>query len=254
MNKFYNFLNKLEVSPFATIFIALTLISNSYKLFFIYFFITFIHELGHVLMAKLLKFKIGTIKLLAIGFNAEIEDLDNSSSIKEFLVTIAGPLTYFISYYLLGYLYKVDFISYNAYVQALQVNKYNLFFNLLPLIPLDGGRILKIIIDNFFTCKKSMIVSIIFSNIFIVIFIANTINSPQWLVYIFLILTNITYLLTINKKWKLFLIKRLMIDNKYKDKIHKNNDIYRNKNNYLIKNNNILNEKRAIIQILKNTC
>lgn len=205
-------------------------------------------------MAKLLKFKIGTIKLLAIGFNAEIEDLDNSSSIKEFLVTIAGPLTYFISYYLLGYLYKVDFISYNAYVQALQVNKYNLFFNLLPLIPLDGGRILKIIIDNFFTCKKSMIVSIIFSNIFIVIFIANTINSPQWLVYIFLILTNITYLLTINKKWKLFLIKRLMIDNKYKDKIHKNNDIYRNKNNYLIKNNNILNEKRAIIQILKNTC
>lgn len=252
MNKFYNFLTKFEVSPFATIFIVLTLVSNSYKLFFIYFLITFIHELGHVLIAILLKFKIGTIKLLAIGFNAEIEGLDNSSSIKEFLVVIAGPLTYFISMYLLEYLYKVDFLSYNAYIQSVQVNKYNLFFNLLPLIPLDGGRLLKIIIDNFFTSKKSMIISVILSNIFLIIFMINTINSPQWLVYIFLILTNVIYILTINKKWKLFLVKRLMINNKYKDKIHNHNDIFRNKNNYLIKNNNILNEKEAIIQILKN--
>ena len=128
MNKFLDFFNKFEVSPFATIFILLTLFTNSYKLFFIYFFITFIHELGHLLMAVLLKMKIGTIKLLAIGFNAEIEDLDNSSSLKEFLVVIAGPLTYFVSIYVLHHLYKVDFISYNAYVQSLQVNRYNLFF------------------------------------------------------------------------------------------------------------------------------
>lgn len=252
MNKFCNFLIKFEVSPFATIFLSLTLISNSYKLFFIYFFITFIHELGHVIVAMLLKFKIGTIKLLAIGFNAEIDGLDNSTSLKEFLVVIAGPLTYFISLPLLNYLYKIDFISYNAYIQALQVNKYNLFFNLLPLIPLDGGRILKIIIDSFLTSKKSMIISAVLSNIFIIVFMAKTINSPQWLVYIFLILTNVTYFLSINKKWKIFLINRLMINNKYKDKIHRYNDIYRNKNNYLIKNNNVLNEKDAIIQILKN--
>lgn len=201
-------------------------------------------------MAKILKFRIGTIKLLAIGFNAEVEDLDNSSSLKEFLVAIAGPLTYFISLYLLKYLYKVDFISYNAYIQALQVNKYNLFFNLLPFIPLDGGRILKIIIDNFCTSKKSMLISASLSMIFIIVFIVNTIQTPQWLIYIFLVITNIIYCFTVNKRWKLFLLKRLMIDNKYKDKIHKKKDIFRNKNNYLIKNNEVLNEKEAIIQIL----
>ena len=252
MNKFYNFLTKFEVSPFSTIFIIFTLISNSYKLFFIYFLITFIHELGHVLTATLLKFKIGKIKLLAVGFNAEIEDLDNTSSLKEFLVVISGPLTYFISLYLLIYLYKIDFISFNAYNQAMQVNKYNLFFNLLPLIPLDGGRILKIIIDNFFTSKKSMIVSVILSNLFLVLFVYNTIDTPQWLIYIFLILTNLAYLLTINKRWKLFLLKRLMIKNNYKDRLHSKKDIYRNKNNYLIKNNIILTEKEGILEILKN--
>ena len=111
MNKFYNFLTKFQVSPLATIFIIFTLISNSYKLFFMYFLITFIHELGHVTMAVLLKFRIGAVKLLPIGFNAEIEDLDNKSSLKEFLVVIAGPLTYFLSLYLLMHLYKVLYLQ-----------------------------------------------------------------------------------------------------------------------------------------------
>ena len=251
MNKFLNFFNKFEVSPFATIFILLTLLTNSYKLFFVFFLITFIHELGHVFVATLLNIKVNKIKLFAVGFNAEIEDLDYTNSIKEFLVVIAGPLTYFISVWLLNYLYKIDFISYNAYIQAHQVNKYDLIFNLLPLIPLDGGRILKIIIDNFFTSKKSMIITVILSNIFLFIFMFYTINTPQWLMYIFLFITNISYLLSINKKWRLFLINRLMIENKFKEKIHSKKDIYRNKNNYIIRNNYMLNEKQAIIDIIK---
>lgn len=251
MNKFLNFFNKFEVSPFATIFIFLTLLTNSYKLFFIYFLITFIHELGHVIIAKVLKLKIGKIKLLAIGFNAEIENLDYTTSVKELMVVLAGPLTYFISLWLLKYLYKIDFISYNAYIQSMQVNKYTLFFNLLPLIPLDGGRILKIIIDNFLTSKRSIMVTVILSNIFLIAFMCYTIRTPQWLMYIFLILTNITCILTINKKWKLFLINRLIIKNNLKIKIHSHKDIFRNKNNYILKDDLILNEREAILNIIK---
>lgn len=252
MNKFLNVFNKFEVSPFATIFITLTLLTNSYKLFFIYFIITFIHELGHTLAAILLKLKIKKIKLLAIGFNAEIEDIDYTTSLKEFIVVIAGPLTYFISLYLLKYLYSVDFISYNAYNQSLLVNKYNLFFNLLPIIPLDGSRILKILIDNFFVSKKSIYLTIIISNIFLIGFINYTINSPQWLMYVFLIMTSIAYILTIKKRWKVFLINRLTRKNNSKEKIHNKRDIYRNKNNYIIIRSEIYNEKDAIIMFLKN--
>lgn len=252
MNKLLNFFNKFEVSPFATIFILLTLLTNSYKLFYVFFLITFIHELGHVLMAILLKFKIKKIKLLAIGFNAEIEDLDYTSSIKEFFVVIAGPLTYFVSLILLKYLYSIDFISYNAYSQALVINKYNLFFNLLPIIPLDGGRILKIIIDNFFTSKKSMIITFFLSNVFLLLFISYTIKIPQWLIYMFLIATNIMCVLTINKRWKLFLINRLMNKNNKKIKIHNKKDIYRNRNNYVLNNKQLYDEKQIIFEILNN--
>ena len=251
MSKYLNFYNKFEVSPFATIFVLLTLMTHSYKLFFIFFMITFIHELGHVVMAKILKLKITKIKLLAIGFNAEIEDIDYTSSIKEFLVAIAGPLTYFISLYLLRYMYTIDFISYNAYTQALIVNKYTLMFNLLPIVPLDGGRILKIIIDNFITSKKSMIITIVFSNMFMILFIYYTRFTPQWLMYIFLLSTNVMYALSINKRWKNFLINRLTFINKYKQKVHDKHDIYRNKDNYIIMNQQILNEKQAIIKFIK---
>lgn len=253
MNKCLELFNKFEVSPFAAIFILFTLLTNSYKLFFIYFFITFIHELGHILVASALHLRIDKVKLMAIGFNAEIGSLDYVSSIKEFLVTIAGPVTFFLSKYLLIFLYKIDFISYNAFIQANLVNKYNFVFNLLPILPLDGGRILKIIIDCFLISKKSMITVSFFSVFFTILFMIFTINSPQWLVYIFLIVTNISEILSINKKWKSFLLSRLALENKYKIKIHRNYDIYRNKNNYIIFQKNILDEKQAIMGFIKNS-
>lgn len=252
MSRFLDFFNKFEVSPFATVFIFFTLLTNSYKLFFVYFLITFIHELGHIVVAILFKLKINKITLMAIGFNAQIDDLDYTSSLKEFFVVIAGPLTYFISSFLLRYLYSIDFISYNAYVQSNIINKYNLIFNFLPIIPLDGGRILKIIIDNFFVSKKSLYIVAVLSNIFTIVFIYKTILTPQWLVYIFLVFTNIFFFITINKKWKLFLLKRLIIDNKNKIKIHNKKDIYRNKNNFIVRGKEILSEKVAIMDFISN--
>lgn len=251
MSKLLNFLNKFEVSPLATIFIFLTLVANSYKLFFIYFFITLIHELGHVTMAILLNLKIKKISLLAVGFNAEIEGLDYTSSLKEFLITIAGPLTFFISSALLKYFYLIDFISYNALLQAKTINKFELLFNLIPIIPLDGGRILKIIIDCFFTSKKSMYLASCISILFTIVFVYCTRSSPQWIMYIFFVLYNIFFLLAINKNWRLFLINRLMQKNNLKIKIHKKRDIYRNKNNFFIKDKYVLSEKDLILYLIR---
>jgi stage IV sporulation protein FB len=252
MNKLLNFFNKFEISPFATVFISITLLTGSYKLFYIYFLITFIHELGHVVAAKIVGLKIDKIKLLAVGFNAEINDLDYTTSLKEFIVVLAGPLTYFISKWLLVFLYRVDFISYNAFTQANIINEYDFIFNLLPLIPLDGGRLLKIIIDNFVTCKTSLIIVGLLSNIFVIVFMLVTIRTPQWLIYVFLVFNNVVFFLTIDRKWKEFLINRLLKENKLKVKIHNKKDIYRNKNNYFIRGKTVIGEKEGILRILNN--
>ena len=41
------------------------------------------------------------------------------------------------------------------------------------------------------------------------------------------------------------------MNNKYNEKIHKHNDLYMYKNNYLMIKKEILNEKEAIIELLK---
>ena len=43
-------------------------------------------------------------------------------------------------------------------VNVKKYNKYILMFNLLPIYPLDGGRLLKIVCDKIFTYKNSKIV------------------------------------------------------------------------------------------------
>ena len=47
-------------------------------------------------------------------------------------------------------------------------------------------------------------------------------------------------------------LKALYLNNQYKEKIHKQRDLYMYKNNYLLRNKEILNEKQAIIKFLKN--
>ena len=71
------------------------------------------------------------------------------------------------------------------------------------------------------------------------------------MIYIFLIFANCINVFTINRRWKRFLITRLVRGNNYKIKLHKKDDIYRNKNNFIIKNKEIISEKEKIMELLK---
>lgn len=244
-------LSKFEVGITFIPFLVIILFSGYYKLFFTYFLITLIHELGHVIMASIFKVKVNKIKLSIFGFNADIESLDYISTYKQILIIIMGPLTYFISLLLIKELYLNDIISLLTYYKALAANKYILIFNLLPIFPLDGGRLIKIFLDKIFTYKSAKVSLYCVSFIFMVGFAFYTIECKQYLMYLFLIINFVTNILKINKEWKLFLVGRYYLNNKYKDKLHKHKDLYMYKNNYLVKDKEILNEKEAIIELLK---
>lgn len=244
-------LSKFEVGISFIPFLVIILFSGSYNLFFTYFLITLIHELGHVITAKIFKVKTHKIRLNIFGFSADIDEIDYLPIHKQFLIIIMGPLTYFVSLILIRELYLNDIISLLTYYKALSSNKYILIFNLLPIFPLDGGRIAKIILDKLFTYKKAKICLYFLSFIFMVGFVFYTIEYKQYLMYIFLVINFVINVMTLNKNWKLFLLKRYSLNNKYKDKLHKRHDLYMYKNNYLLGNKEILNEKEAIIYLLK---
>ena len=102
-----------------------------------------IHELGHFLTAKLMKVEVDKIYIYPLGgitkFNLEL----NSPQIVELIILIFGPIFQIIAYLLLSNI-LID------YKELIKMYHYQiLFFNLLPIYPLDGGKLLNIISPSF---------------------------------------------------------------------------------------------------------
>lgn len=106
------------------------------------FLIVFIHEMGHALAALHYKWKIKKIELLPFGGVMETTESGGRPLKEELVVAIAGPMTHlplmFISYLLL----PMDFWELDVHQLFIHYNMTLLLFNLLPIWPLDGGKML----------------------------------------------------------------------------------------------------------------
>ena len=103
------------------------------------------------------------------NYNKKIERA-NLLSLKKILIAVAGPLTNFI---LAIIFYKTKFsIPYNIQEQIIYTNILIGIFNLLPIYPMDGGRILKETIHIKKGLKKSIIYTNKIANISIIIITA----------------------------------------------------------------------------------
>lgn len=104
-----------------------------------------VHELGHSVVARRYGVYVKRIILWVLGGLAQFEQLPRQRG-AEALIAIAGPITSF----LVGALCWILFLSVRANATLAFVFAYlsymNVFlatFNLLPALPLDGGRVLR---------------------------------------------------------------------------------------------------------------
>lgn len=141
--------------------IALFYITKQMEIYLIVTLSMFLHELGHALMGIIFKMKIQKFEVLFLGFSVsfKLRAIDYSKKIKmatmvaakKILVASAGPFVNWILI-VIGV-----FIGYNKYTEILVYSNFALLiFNLLPIYPLDGGRILKSII-HIYTGKRKAI-------------------------------------------------------------------------------------------------
>jgi stage IV sporulation protein FB len=105
-----------------------------------------LHEAAHVFVAVTLGYRVKEVELLPFGAVARIERLNEAGSLNEIMIAAAGPLTSFglavISYMLAQELALFK----NTLLFFYQVNLMLAFFNMLPALPLDGGRILRAVL------------------------------------------------------------------------------------------------------------
>lgn len=127
-----------------------------------------LHEYGHALSAMLFGQR-AEISLVAMGGLTSRQG-GHVTKWKEFLIVLNGPLTGILLFLVLYYLRPILGIT-NPYLRygvnvAIEVNLFWTILNLLPVWPLDGGHLLRIVLEGLFGfkgVKAALFISLIFS-------------------------------------------------------------------------------------------
>lgn len=129
-----------------------------------------IHEYGHALTALMFG-QCAEISLVGFGGLTK-RDGPKLSRWQEFLIVLNGPLagflTFFVAYFLLGYVGEKRAILFYALEVAINVNLFWTLLNLLPVIPLDGGHLLRILLEAIFGVrglKLAFFISIVLASL-----------------------------------------------------------------------------------------
>lgn len=164
-----NLLNmKIIKLNYLTVYFLLILLLCGYiKIGIIVLAIVLFHEFGHVLVAKVLGYKIIDVTIYPFGGITRLEKDINAPINHELIIAGAG-IIFQIILFMIVLLLPLSNDTLNIFF------KYNmsiLFFNILPIIPLDGSIILNCILNKIFSYKKSYVIYVICSVVNLIIYI-----------------------------------------------------------------------------------
>ena len=130
----------IKIDFYLIISIVILLLFHQAEDFLIFYFFIILHEFSHILIAFFLKIKLIEISFLPFGVNAKFDFINCRK--KEIIVALAGPVfSILLAYYFPQYRISNLFIA---------------IMNMIPIYPLDGGRIVKyIMILKFGTISAS---------------------------------------------------------------------------------------------------
>lgn len=210
----------IKIDLMIAFFIILFCITSQIEIYLILLFFAIVHEIGHLIAGLFLGFKLKEIQIniagIRIEFKPKIEEYNikilkgSSLSLKRAIVTMAGPITNFLIIAILQLISIINpkFVLTNIGINVFYANFLIGIFNLIPIYPLDGGRILKEGLYIFKGLKKSYIYTYKISKITIIVLTA--ISSIA-----ILYLRNFAVVIILMYLWTLVFIER----NRYKRKM-----------------------------------
>lgn len=134
---------KLKISWLWLLFLPVLAASHMGKTLFFLFFMLTIHECAHMTAAYYFHYPIEKIILYPFGLSAQMRYIGMGSVWKEMVIIAAGPMMHFLFPHLFSLLVSLQLIS-QPYMEYLcHLNTSILVFNLLPVFPLDGGRLVQ---------------------------------------------------------------------------------------------------------------
>lgn len=116
-----------------------------------------IHELGHVAAAKGFGWRVRRVELLPFGGVAAVDESTNVPAFQEFAVALCGPLQNAWMAGMAALMLTAGLGDAEYWQYFLQANVMIGLFNLLPVLPLDGGKMLTAALSYRISYHKTLV-------------------------------------------------------------------------------------------------
>ena len=242
---------RINIHNTTYIFILISFLSGYFEYVYLFLLIIFILESGHYTFSKIVDFKYIEIIIYPFGGITNYNEDLNVSSNKELFTLIGGITFQLLFVYLIFILYQNNYVTYHTYNIINNINKILISFNFLPILPLDGGKLINIILDKIFSYKLSFKISIIISIIFTLIFLISKRTYLSLLLTIFLIKCIIIEINNLKYKYNKFVLERYLNNYNFKRIKIINNINNLKRDNYHIINNML--EKKYLRKLFDRT-
>lgn len=185
----------IHIHPIVFFFFIIAAITGMLVEWCIIFFIVFIHELGHFLCARYYGWKIKRIYLWIFGGVMEVEKDREVPMKEEWLVIISGPLQHVILFFFFSIIGMLELLPDQTIQIAMYYNLFILLGNLIPILPLDGGKMLHLLCQHQFPYYIANCITIVISVLLIVLtcsiaYVTKFLTLSLFMLFIFLFWEN----------------------------------------------------------------
>ena len=235
-----NILNKIEFHYTYIIMAFGLVITGHFVNLIIFTSLIIIHEIGHIIISKILSYKIDKVIIYPYGGFVKLNTRINTKIENDLLVAISGIIMQSIYFGIIFFLYRNGIVREYIYSLFLLYHKSMLIFNLLPIYPLDGAKIVNLILSKYFSFNIANYISIVISLITVIFFLYSDIyeNNYSIILVIGVLMKNIYKFYKDISDNEIFEFEERGIKNKdkmYKNRVHIFND-----------NGKLMNEKEYI--------
>lgn len=185
----------IHIHPILILFSIISFATGTFVNMIIILTIVLIHELGHYLAAYYFKWRIRQVMLWVFGGVMDTDEFGNRPYHEELIVTIAGPFQHLIIYLFLLLASTFSILPASIIELAYFYNSTILIFNLLPIWPLDGGKLLFFLLTNKLAYQKAyhsiLIISMLLCSLILIgqiVLFSFTLSS--FLIMVFLLMEN----------------------------------------------------------------
>lgn len=242
-----NLFHRLKIHPLTVLYFGFALIGGYLKWYLSALMIVCLHELCHLLMAYYFHFEIEKVEILPFGAYLSLHDFYFHSLMEEMCVVLAGPCSHLIIYSM------ICLCSQGVYRDYLLLMNMCVFgFNLLPIYPMDGYRLINLLLQSLIDLKKAFYFSLKLSVFSFCIFFVFYLRINTIVILGYLFVQQFYLLKFIPEYLRRYYSEIATLKPAKKVKLHHHLSYRRGYHNYYLLEHGIKDEKEMVFIFLKN--